>query len=148
VVVSVPSIAEADEWTEFRAAATAAGVRSSYSLPMATGDVRVGALNLYGRTDNAFSSVASDAALSFAKTAAAAVWASRTLERTRAVVAHLETALGSRERIGIATGIIMANDKLTPDEAFAKLVRTSQHRNVKLRDVAADVVRTGETPPS
>src|SRR5258708_18060645 len=125
-VVSVRSMAESSEWNEFRNAALAGGVRSSFSLPLATGDVHVGALTLYGRKDNACKSVPPDAALLFAQEAAAAVWASRTLERTRDVVAHLETALSTREQIGIAIGIVMVNEKISSEQAFTTLVRASQ----------------------
>jgi len=145
-LVSVPSMTEPGEWTEFRNAAMAGGVRSSFSLPLATGEVQLGALNLYGRKDHAFNSVPPDAALLFAEQAATAVWASRTLERTRDVVAHLETALSTREQIGIAVGIVMANEKMSSEEAFAKLVQVSQHRNVKLREIAMEVSATGATP--
>ena len=60
------------------------------------------------------------------------------------LVTGLETALSSRHDIGVAQGILMARYGLTADQAFAALRRVSQHRNVKLRDVALDVQRTGE----
>jgi AmiR/NasT family two-component response regulator len=113
---------------------------------MATGSVRVGALNLYGRHDNAFKAVPPDAALLFAKQAAAAIWTTRTQSRTRDVIRHLEAALETREIIGMAKGVIMANEKVTPDEAFGLLVRASQKRNVKLRDVAVETIETGLSP--
>jgi AmiR/NasT family two-component response regulator len=40
----------------------------------------------------------------------------------------------------------MNSNKFTQDEAFAVLRRASQHLNRKLREVAADVVDTGEVP--
>jgi AmiR/NasT family two-component response regulator len=40
----------------------------------------------------------------------------------------------------------MANENLSPDAAFKVLQTVSQHRNVKLRDVAAEVVESGLTP--
>jgi AmiR/NasT family two-component response regulator len=113
---------------------------------MATGNVRVGALNLYSRRDHAFNGVPPAAALLFAKQATAAIWATRTQTTTRGVIEHLEHALETREVIGMAKGVIMVNEKVTPDDAFAVLVVASQHRNVKLRDVAAEVVETGVSP--
>jgi GAF domain-containing protein len=145
-LVSVPSMGHGDSWAAFRAAAVAHNVRSSFSLPMATGVVRVGALNLYGRSDNAFNAVPPAAALLFAKQAAAAIWTTRTQTSTREVVRHLETALETREIIGMAKGVIMVNDKLTPDDAFGVLVRASQSRNVKLRDLAVETIETGLSP--
>jgi len=145
-VRSVPSMTDGESWPLFREAAITRGVQSSLSLPLGTGEVQLGALNLYGRQHHAFNSVAPDAALLFAKQAAAAVWSARTQEGTRRVIDNLETALESREVIGTAKGIIMANEKVTGEEAFAIVVRASQHRNIKLRDIALEVIETGATP--
>jgi AmiR/NasT family two-component response regulator len=49
----------------------------------------------------------------------------------------------TRQLIGQAQGILMERYKITDDQAFALLVRVSQHRNVKLRDVAGILVRSG-----
>jgi AmiR/NasT family two-component response regulator len=62
------------------------------------------------------------------------------------LVADLTVAVASRERIGQACGILMSRFVLTADEAFAALSRASQNRNVKVRDLAAEVVRTGTLP--
>ena len=40
----------------------------------------------------------------------------------------------------------MERHKVTADAAFALLVRASQHNNVKLRDLAERLVRSGEMP--
>ena len=58
-------------------------------------------------------------------------------------VEHLEIALASSRRIGMAMGILMGVYKLSETEAFDLLVVVSQHRNRKLRDIAEDVVLTG-----
>ncbi|MFJ3162866.1 ANTAR domain-containing protein [Streptomyces kanasensis] len=54
--------------------------------------------------------------------------------------AQLRTALRSRATIDQAVGIVMAERRVGPDEAFRILVSLSQHTNVKLRDVAAAMV--------
>jgi AmiR/NasT family two-component response regulator len=46
----------------------------------------------------------------------------------------------------MAMGILMASGRSTQEQAFAALRRASQHLNRKLRDVAADVVETGQLP--
>jgi hypothetical protein len=58
--------------------------------------------------------------------------------------AQLEQALQSSRMIGAAIGIVMAGRKVTPAEAFETLTVASQHANRKLRDVAADIVDTGD----
>ncbi|GAA1309732.1 hypothetical protein GCM10009634_75020 [Saccharothrix xinjiangensis] len=53
----------------------------------------------------------------------------------------------TRDLIGQAKGILMERHKITADEAFAMLVRSSQSANTKLRDVADHLVRIGQLPP-
>lgn len=53
---------------------------------------------------------------------------------------HLQSALASRAVIDQALGIVMAQNKCTADEAFDTLRSNSQNRNVKLRDVAGQIV--------
>ena len=58
----------------------------------------------------------------------------------------LEVALRTNRQIGVAIGITMALHGLTTEEAFDVLSKASQNQNRKLRDVADDVVFTGEVP--
>ncbi|HVF19894.1 MAG TPA: ANTAR domain-containing protein [Mycobacteriales bacterium] len=55
-------------------------------------------------------------------------------------MAGLRTALESRLVIGQAVGLLMARNRIPPDEAFAVLVRLSQHRNLKVRELAVQIV--------
>jgi AmiR/NasT family two-component response regulator len=55
---------------------------------------------------------------------------------------HLRLALSSRSAIDQAIGIIMAQQRGTPEQAFAALRTISQRRNIKLRIVAAELVET------
>lgn len=61
-------------------------------------------------------------------------------------LANLEFALVSARRIGAATGILMASEKVTVDQAFERLRVASQRTHRKLRDVADDVLFTGTLP--
>jgi hypothetical protein len=53
---------------------------------------------------------------------------------------HLLAALESSREIGMATGIIAEQSGVTVDEAFRMLSERSQRSNVKLRDVAREIV--------
>lgn len=64
-------------------------------------------------------------------------------ERAASDVEHLREALVSRGVIGQAQGRLMQLLEISADDAFDVLVRCSQHRNEKLRDVAARVARDG-----
>jgi AmiR/NasT family two-component response regulator len=59
-------------------------------------------------------------------------------------VEHLRKALLSRDVIGQAKGILMERFKVTADEAFHLLVESSQHRNVRVADLAVELADTGE----
>jgi hypothetical protein len=65
------------------------------------------------------------------------------LLEARERIGHLETALTTNRRIGIAIGIVMAGRRLTDEQAFALLREESQLRNQKLREVAEEVIYTG-----
>lgn len=69
-----------------------------------------------------------------------------TTVRTRDRAETLEYALKSNREIGMAMGILMGRDLRTSEQAFDNLRRASQHLNVKLRDIAAAVMRSGELP--
>jgi hypothetical protein len=76
----------------------------------------------------------------------------RTLFATLAVIelaeAHrtdqLQTALGHRDVIDQAKGILMERYRLTADAAFAHLTRASQDMSMKLPAVALHLIETGE----
>lgn len=59
-------------------------------------------------------------------------------------VAHLEAALKTNRRIGMAIGILMGVRRIGEREAFELLRQASSRRNMKLRLVAEDVIQTGD----
>ncbi len=68
------------------------------------------------------------------------------LEQARTELEQLREALVTRAVIDQAKGIVMARQGVGPDGAFAVLVRESQHRNVKVRQIAAELVATTTAP--
>jgi ANTAR domain len=81
-------------------------------------------------------------AMAFADLAALAI--DRSALRSR--VQNLALGLESNRLIGTAVGILMAHRRATYDQAFDWLRICSQETNRKLRDIAEDVVLTGELP--
>ena len=65
---------------------------------------------------------------------------------TAAFDEHIQAALARRLVIGQAQGILMERMGLTPERAHAFLKRISQHTNVKLYEVAAQIVETRIIP--
>jgi AmiR/NasT family two-component response regulator len=67
------------------------------------------------------------------------------LAAAMAHAAELQRALVSNRRIGMAMGILMERHRLTEEHAFDRLRDLSQRSNVKLRDVAEQVLCTDDT---
>ena len=155
-VVVVEDLATDDRWSDYQMPALAHGVRSSLSLPLhadggvighADGGV-MGALNIYATQPRAFGPHQQEVARRFADEASRGLaLAVRMAERTE-MTAHLQTALASRAVIDQALGIIMGQNRCTSHEAFEILRTASQHRNVKLRDIAVQMVTavSGQPP--
>ncbi len=99
----------------------------------------MGALNLCSEGVGAFGELAEAIGLVFAAHAAIALTAARQEE-------NLHDAVASRDVIGQAKGILIERHRVTPEQAFAMLRRASQDRNVKLHEVAAQLVETGSEP--
>lgn len=116
------------------------GLRSLLCVRLMARDEPYGAINLYGMREGAFADVdAVDRALLWSTHAALALTSARALT-------GLETAMASRHLIGMAQGMVMQRFQISEDQSFQLLCRLSSHRNEKLRDIAADLVRTGDLP--
>jgi hypothetical protein len=96
----------------------------------------LGALNLFSRTAGALDEESEHIGLMFAAHAAIAYATAQ--ERD-----GLSRTVETRQLIGRAEGILMERHRVTAEQAFAMLVRVSQHRNTKLRDIADHLVRSG-----
>src|SRR3954452_7941308 len=64
--------------------------------------------------------------------------------RATAHAEELQRALITSRQIGMATGILMERHRLTAEQAFDCLRDLSQRGNIKLRDIAEQMIYTGE----
>ncbi|MGA2530770.1 MAG: GAF and ANTAR domain-containing protein [Acidimicrobiales bacterium] len=132
-------------WPNFAPAAAARGIRSLLALPMAA-DGTWGAINLYARYPQAFGVIDRARGLLLASMAGFACATARSHEDEKRLAENLHTALVTRELIGQAQGILIERERITGDQAFHILRQASQHLNIKLREVAQDLVDTGQRP--
>jgi hypothetical protein len=132
-------------WPRFGPMAREKGVHSVLALPLLLNGAPA-ALNLYGRQPQAFGIIDRGRGLFLAAMAELAFSSAQTLEDEERRTANLHAALATREMIGQAQGILMERERMTSDQAFDLLRRASQHLNVKLRDVAQNLIDTGERP--
>ena len=132
-------------WTEFVPTAAKQGVRSLLAIPLMIDEVPA-ALTLYANYPQAFGVIDRGRGLLLAVMAGGALAAARNHEAEERREANFHAALATRELIGQAQGILMEREHLTGDQAFDVLRRASQHLNIKLRDIAQDLIETGERP--
>ena len=133
-------------WPDYMPRAAEHGNLSSLSVPLAIDEAEQvsGALNIYAREPHAFDGDSRSAATKFAPYAAVAAGNLHAYRSARDMADNLQIALASRAVIDQAKGILMERFKLTADQAFQVLAEASMRANRKLRDVAEQLVTTGE----
>ncbi|MDP3712577.1 MAG: GAF and ANTAR domain-containing protein [Mycobacteriales bacterium] len=136
VTVRVEDMATETRWPLFATRAVEAGAAGMLSIQLYVEGDDIGALNLYSRTAGAFTDESEHVGLLFAAHAATAYMGAR--DRS-----GLMNAVTTRNLIGQAQGILMERHGLSADQAFALLSKVSQDNNLKLRDVANQLVNSG-----
>jgi transcriptional regulator with GAF, ATPase, and Fis domain len=129
--------AATDRWPRYAPAARELGIGSAMGFWLFTEDENLGALNLYSSQPNAFGKRTEHVGWLLASHAAVAFASARN-------EAQLRDAIGTRQEIGEALGIIMERGKITEEQAFDLLREASQSRNVKLRELARQITETGQ----
>jgi GAF domain-containing protein len=137
----VEDMATDDRFPGFAADAIRLGVKSSLSLPLKIGDRTSGALNLYANQAEAFDAASEQLGSRFARQAAATVANAEIHHRTAQLVTQLSEAMTSRSVIDQARGVLIANTGCSAEQAFDLLKQQSQHENIKVRAIAAEIVR-------
>jgi GAF domain-containing protein len=133
-------------WPDYARNVTAHGVLSSLSVPLPFQYATIGALNIYASQPKVFDDSDIELAQEVATWIAIAVGNAEAAARPSDDLLQLRTMMLSRALIEQAKGILMERHKITEDEAFTILTHTSQRTNTKLRDIAAELVRTGALP--
>ena len=122
------------------------GVLSSLSVPLPFQGATIGALNTYASQPKVFDDNDVELAHEVAAWVAVAVGNAEVAARTSGDLTQLRTTMMTLAFIEQAKGILMERHKINEDEAFTMLTHASQRTNTKLRDVAAELVRTGMLP--
>lgn len=143
--------AEHDRWGSYGSQALAHGLAACLSMPMIAAGTTWGALNLYSPIAESFTDTDRARAEQIAAQAATALAIADRLAEQTELSEQLHTALESRAVIDQAIGIIMGAQHCDAETAFGVIRAASQHRNLKLRDIAArivaDTIRGQPAPP-
>ncbi|NEE03556.1 GAF and ANTAR domain-containing protein [Phytoactinopolyspora halotolerans] len=126
-------------WPRWGRRIAALGLRSAIGVRLFTLQTTLGALNLYDETPGFFGEDDLEVAEIFGRHASVALADARQ-------ESGLREAIGTRQLIGQAQGILMERFGLDADRAFALLRRYSRNYNIKLRNVAQHVVTTRVLP--
>ncbi|MGH3799727.1 MAG: GAF and ANTAR domain-containing protein [Pseudonocardiaceae bacterium] len=148
--VSISDLATDDRWGAYRLDGLAHGIASALSIPLTGGPGVRGALNFYAQQPGVFTTERQQRAERLGEEASRALRLAVRLTAQVELTHQLEAALASRTIIDQAIGIIMGQNRCTATDAFEILRRASNHRNIKLRAVAYEIVTRvgGELPDS
>lgn len=127
------------EWIEGGDVAARPGIGSVLVCPLPYDDGTLGTLVLGASGPYAFGRAAERILPNVANRVCVAV-------AYAAKLRHLRRAIETRQTIGQACGILIERHKVSPERAFEMLRRASQTNHLKLRDLAARLVETGEEP--
>lgn len=131
-IVLAEDLSSDQQWPDFAAQAVkTTPVRSMLSYRLFLTEHDRGALNFYSSRPGAFNGTTIGLGAIFA------AYASLTLLNWlhSDKIMHLERALETNREIGVATGILMAHDRCSREQAFTQLVQASQNLNRKVRDL-------------
>ena len=137
-----------DRWPTLASRPADLGARSAASYRLTANSLQTAgtgaSLTTYGAEPDAFSDEAQQIGLILAAHASMAAGAARERGALQDLAENLNKALLSRDVIGQAKGILMERLKITPEDAFDILRRSSSRLNEKLHAVAVRVAETGE----
>jgi GAF domain-containing protein len=139
-VVSADLETAVAQWPRFAPEALAAGFHSVQALPMRLRGSVIGALNLFHVEAGTMRSADIDAAQAFADVATIAILQHRAAMDAQVLNDQLNTALNSRVVIEQAKGMVAERLGLDMDRAFQTLRNHARNHNLRLADVAGDVI--------
>lgn len=127
-------------WPRFAPIALAAGFGAADAIPMRLRKETIGALNLFHTEPGSLAEGDLTTAQALADVATIAILQHRAMLEARSINEHLNRALSSRIVIEQAKGIIAEREHLDMRDAFERLRSHARNHNLRLGDVALDVV--------
>ena len=135
-------------WPRFAAEALAAGFHAADALPLRVRGVVIGALNMFRNESGEMDEADVRVAQALADIASIAILQHRATLEAGVVNSQLQHALDSRVVIEQAKGMIAERLQLTMEQAFATMRSHARNHNLRLGDVARDVISGALRPAS
>jgi GAF domain-containing protein len=130
-------------WPRFVVEAMAAGFHSVHAVPMRLRGSVIGALNLFSVQSGGLAEADVEAAQAMADVATIAVLQHRAALEAQVVNEQLSHALNSRIVIEQAKGMVAERESLNMELAFAVLRNHARNHNLRLVDLARDIIGSG-----
>jgi GAF domain-containing protein len=139
-VVVVPEIRHEQRWPRFvPEAVMRTGLKAQMAVHLHVNDKVLGGLNLYSTSSATIEPGAAQTAELFATHAALALARARRED-------DLNNAITTRQEIGMAIGLTMARFSIDSERAFQYLVRASSTSQMKMRDIATEIINAANAP--
>jgi len=129
-----------EKWSALQRSATVFGIGSVLAVPLRLRGETIGTMSLYSEVLGGISDHDVALASALADVATIGILQSRSAGRNEAIQTQLTSALESRVLIEQAKGVISGGNKITVDEAFAKLRDHARSNNLRLQEAARLVV--------
>ncbi|MFJ4210565.1 ANTAR domain-containing protein [Paenarthrobacter sp. NPDC089675] len=140
-MILVADVHNDGRWPEYAKSLEAAGAKGVLGVPLQLGEDAWAALNFFTVEPGLFTQEVTEEAAVFADMAAQALRLALRIATADLLAEDLRAAMERRTVIDLACGMIMAQNNCTQSDAFAFLLKASQHRNQKVHDIAAGIVR-------
>jgi len=127
-------------YPRFSEAAQRRGITRTLSVGLPIPHRVVGALNLYSRVAEPFTPGSVATAEAFAGYAGVALANAELVQASSDLADQMHNAMQTRAVIEQAKGVVMARERCSADQAFQLLTTMSQHRNIKLNQLAEMIV--------
>ncbi|MFC6063307.1 GAF and ANTAR domain-containing protein [Streptomyces ochraceiscleroticus] len=127
-------------WPEFSVRARGAGYLSVHASPILLRKETIGVLNLFRRVPGALSEADRHLARALADATAISLLQQTTLDHHRTLSAQLQGALDTRTVIEQAKGYLTSHHAIDPDTAFQRLRCHARHHQMRIADLAREVV--------
>jgi len=142
----VPDLVRDPRYRPYGVEAARLGVSTSLSVPVVDeGSGVVGVVKVYSRKVDGLDERQRSMGREFALEVAGGVALANTLVSTSLELDDRIEAMDTRRTIDLATGLLMGRLRCSPEEAFDLMRRQSQNHNVKVHDVAVDLLTHPDT---
>jgi GAF domain-containing protein len=139
-VMRIDDLHSEPRWPRWRDAVAELGLRSVISAPLIAGHEAIGAIKVYSPEIAAYDERGEHLLTLFAEQAAILLANMQSLQDAQQLSTQLKEALTSRDVIGQAKGILIAQGAAGEEDAFRMLASASQRSNVKLHEVARQII--------